>query len=237
MQPYRHPHHVWRPNPEPVTLALLGIGGVAALIAFLRARARDAEDDDDDVVTGPMNGSQEEEPPPDDSGIGGSPLDQARLGAAGYPLTPGGVEQFQRDFNAVNDWVVANGEESLGSNRLAEDGKIGNRTSTALEAVDTAQFRYGKPWKQLVAEVVPTVAQAQGLLQSYGYTTDAAAIEKFQNEFNAVNTNLGSKLTDKALVPDGVLGPRTRAATRLADVAQFTEGKTWAELVAAAPNA
>lgn len=236
MQPYRYHHPVWRPNPEPVTLALLGIGGVAALIAFLRARARAAEDDE--VVPGPTDGQEEEEqPPPPPSGIGGSPLDQARLGTAGYPLTSNGVEQFQRDFNAVNDWVVANGEESLGSNRLAEDGKIGNRTSAALEAVDTAQFRYGKPWKQLVADVVPTAFEAQGLLQSYGYTTNAAGVEKFQNEFNAVNASLGSKLTDKALVADGVLGPRTRAATRLADVAQFTEGKTWAELVAAAPNA
>lgn len=233
MQPYRHPQHVWRPNPEPITLTLLAVGGVAALIAFLRARARD---DESEYVAGP-----EEEPPTNgggtSTGIGGTAADHTLLTEAGYSATPTGVENFQREFNAVNDWVVANGDQSLGANRLTVDGKIGPQTSTALKSIDTAQFRYSRPWQELVSGVVPSLADAQALLQSHGYGTDQSSVEQFQNEFNAVNASLGNKLTDKPLGADGVLGPRTRSATRLADVAQFTEGKTWAELVAAAPNA
>lgn len=60
-----------RPNPEPVTITLLAVGGIAALIAFLRARGRDEDDDEGTGIGGPDAG---EDPGPDpDPGPGPGP--------------------------------------------------------------------------------------------------------------------------------------------------------------------
>lgn len=58
-----------RPNPEPVTITLLAVGGIAALIAFIRARMKAGEEDEGTPLGGPP--PDEEEPPNGGGGGGG----------------------------------------------------------------------------------------------------------------------------------------------------------------------
>lgn len=166
-------------NPEPITIIALFAAAGAAIYALVRGKKKqDAAKKKKAIGDGttPSNGGTKPgkkpgkkpgtkpstEPKPDGSPGGGTDgltqLDMANLEFLGYPPVSTSVFKFQQDFNAVNQWLLDNGEPLMLNMTLKEDGDIGKDTRSALDAAMIATDTYAMSWKNLTITAKQSLA-------------------------------------------------------------------------------